>query len=201
MPVLEKNIQNKNCFNSDDQLNEIYPASMRQLAQKHWTPLSVARKTADFLAADNSVRILDIGSGIGKFCLAAAHYKPNAFFYGIEQRKSLMTCAEIAKQKLGINNASFIYGNFTALDFRNYDHFYFYNAFYENIDGTEKIDSSIDYSGELYNYYSRYLYRQLEQKPEGTRLATFHSLEDEVPKDYHVVHSEMDNLLKFWIKI
>jgi len=201
MHVIERKIPTKKWFNSDDQLNNIYPIPMQGLAQKHWTPLNVAKKTADFLAVEDNARILDIGSGIGKFCLAAAHYRPNAFFYGIEQRKSLINCAEIAKQKLGINNVSFTYGNFTALDFNNYDHFYFYNAFYENLAGTEKIDNSIDYSRELYNYYNRYLYKQLERKPEGTRLATFHSLEDEVPEDYHVVHSELDNLLKFWIKI
>ena len=60
-------------------------------------------------------------------------------------------------------------GNFTQVDFRKFDHFYFYNAFYENIAGTDKIDNSIDYSGELYNYYNRYLFKQLEQKPAGTR--------------------------------
>ena len=39
------------------------------------------------------------------------------------------------------------------------------------------------------------------KKPGGTRLATFHSLEDEIPQSYHEVGSEFDNLLKFWIKI
>ena len=38
------------------------------------------------------------------------------------------------------------HGNFTQLDFKNFDHFYFYNAFYENLAGTDKIDDSIDYS-------------------------------------------------------
>lgn len=92
-------------------------------------------------------------------------------------------------------------GNFTQLDFRNYDHFYFYNAFYENITGTDKIDNSIDYSLELFNYYNRYLYKQLELRPSGTRLATYHSLEDEIPRGYHIVGAEMNELLKFWIKL
>ena len=87
------------------------------------------------------------------------------------------------------------------LDLRNYDHFYFYNSFYENLVGTDKIDDSIDYTSGLYNYYNRYLYKQLEQKPTGTRLATYHSLEDEIPPSYLVVGSEFDNLLKFWIKV
>ena len=201
MPLLQNKKHVQNWFSSDAQFNQIYPPSIRLLARKHWTPLMVARKAANFLAAENNVRILDIGSGVGKFCLAAAHYKPNAFYYGIEQRKSLVTYAENAKDTLDINNVSFINGNFTQIDFKKYDNFYFYNSFYENLKGTEKIDNSIDYSGELFNYYNRYLYKLLEQKPAGTRLASFHSLEDEMPPGYHVVGVEMDNLLKFWIKI
>src|SRR5882672_400530 len=110
MDLAERKTQTKKWFDSDDQLNEIYPISMQALAEKHWTPLNIARKTAEFLAADNYVRVLDIGSGIGKFCLAAAYYKPKGFFYGIEQRKGLISCAEVAKQKLCVYNASFIYG-------------------------------------------------------------------------------------------
>jgi SAM-dependent methyltransferase len=201
LALVEKKILTKNWFSSDDQLNEIYPVSIQSKAERHWTPLNVARKASSFLAAENNVRILDIGSGVGKFCLTAAFYKPKAFFYGVEQRKGLINYAETAKKELCLSNVSFIHGNFTALDFNNYDHFYFFNAFYENLAGTDKIDDSIDYSGELYNYYNRYLYKLLEQKPAGTRLATYHSLEDEVPKGYHIVGSEMDNLLKFWIKI
>ena len=201
MPFLEKRIQTEHWFSSDAQFNQLYPSSIQLLAQRHWTPLVVARKAANFLAAENNVKILDIGSGVGKFCLAAAHYKPKAFYYGVEQRKRLIIHAEAAREILGLGNVSFMNGNFTQIDFGNYEHFYFYNAFYENITGTDKIDNSIDYSLELFNYYNRYLYKQLEQKPSGTRLATYHSLEDEIPQGYHIVGSEMNDLLKFWIKL
>jgi SAM-dependent methyltransferase len=201
MPLIEKKIHSEKWFRSDDEFNCLYPPSIQAFARKHWTPLNVARRVANFLAADYNVRILDIGSGVGKFCLAAAHYKPKAVYYGVEQRRNLIDHAETAREILQIENATFIHGNFTQLDFKNFDHFYFFNSFYENLAGTEKIDESIDYSGELYNYYSHYLYRQLEEKPEGTRVATFHSLEDEMPKNYYEVGSEFDNLLKFWIKV
>ena len=201
MPLLKKRIDTENWFKSDLLFNKLYPSSIQLLAQRHWTPLVVARKAANFLAAESDVKILDIGSGVGKFCLAAAHYKPKAFYYGIEQRKRLVNHAEAAKEMLRVENVSFMNGNFTQIDFRNYDHFYFYNSFYENLKGTDKIDNSIDYSLELFNYYNRYLYKQLEQRPAGTRLASFHSLEDEMPPGYHIVGSEMNELLKFWIKI
>lgn len=191
----------ENPFLSDALFDQQYPAHIRALATCHWTPLVVARKAAKFLAAENGVKVLDIGSGVGKFCLAAASAKPHAYFFGVEQRNHLVYYADKLKLSLGLENTEFLKANFTQLDFRSYDHFYFYNSFYENLAGTDKIDDSIHYSPELYNYYNRYLYKQLDQMPAGTRLATYHSLEDEVPQGYHVVGSEIDNLLKFWIKI
>ena len=201
MPLIKKRIYAENWLRSDEEFDRLYPVSIQILARRHWTPLAVSRKAANFLAAENNVRILDVGSGVGKFCLAASYYNPNAFFYGVEQRKSLVRHAEAAKKILDFENVSFFNGNFTLLDLRNYDHFYFYNSFYENLDCTTKIDESIEYSGELYNYYNRYLYKQLEHMPAGTRLAAFHSLEDEMPPGYHLVGVEMSNLLKFWIKV
>lgn len=201
MPLLEKRKSKEKWESSDDRFNQLYPFSIQVLARKHWTPLIVARKAANYLASENNARILDIGSGVGKFCLAAAYAKPKAFYYGVEQRKSLIVEAEIVKRTLQLENVSFIHGNFTQLDFRNYDHFYFFNSFYENLVGTNKIDDSIEYSQELYNYYNRYLFKQLEQKPSGTKIVTYHSLEEEVPGGYRLVDAEIDNLLKYWIKI
>ena len=200
MSLLENKPHIDKWFNSDIQFNQIYPPSIQLLSGKHWTPLSVARKAANFLAAEKNVRILDIGSGVGKFCLAAAYHKPNAFYFGVEQRKSLINYAETAREILALDQVSFIHGNFTQLNFNDYDHFYFYNAFYENLVGTFKIDDSIEYSAQLFHYYNTFLFRLLEKKPAGTRLATFHSMEDEVPSSYYEVGSDMDNLLKFWIK-
>lgn len=201
MPLIKKRVYAEKWFSSDEQFNLLYPSSIQALARRHWTPLEVARKAANFLAVEKNVKILDIGSGVGKFCLGAAYYRPKAFYYGVEQRKTLICLAETTRKTLHIDNVSFLHGNFTQMDLKNFNHFYFYNAFYENLTWTDKIDDSIAYSGELYNYYNRYLFTQLEQKPEGTRLATFHSLEDEIPPCYHEVGSEFDNLLKFWIKI
>ena len=201
MPLRFHRTDTGNCFSSDEAFNKLYPVSIATLAQRHWTPLAVAQKAAQFLATGSKIRILDIGSGVGKFCLSGAHFAPDALFYGVEQRKRLIHHAENIRTALGIDNVSFIQANFTQLDFRNYDHFYFYNSFYENLAGTEKIDDSIEYSNELFAYYNSYLKRQLDQKPAGTRLVTFHSLEDEIPPDFQIVYSKMNNLLKFWVKI
>jgi SAM-dependent methyltransferase len=199
--LLETKLKTATWYCSDAELDRLYPPAIQELTRQHFTNVIVAKRAAEFLAAEPGMSILDIGSGSGKFCLTAAHHQPSAFYYGIEQRKNLVAIAEAVQQTVGITNVKFMCGNFTQLDFSKYDHFYFYNSFYENLNGTSKIDNSIDYSAELYYYYNRYLYKQLEQKPEGTRLATYHSLEDEIPPCYHVVQTDMNELLKFWIKI
>jgi SAM-dependent methyltransferase len=188
-------------FTTDEQFNQLYPPAIRLLSQSHFTPLNVAKKAANFLAPESNVKILDIGSGVGKFCLTAAKLRPDAVFYGVEQRKELIDHADKARKILGLKNVSFIHGNFTQIDLRDYNHFYFFNSFYENLTGTNKIDNTIDYSSDLYNAYNLYLHAQLAQKPPGTRLVTYHSLEDEIPKGFQLVHAQMENLLKYWIKI
>ena len=181
--------------------NDLYPPVIQTLDHYHWTPVTIARRAAQWLACKAGVKVLDIGSGAGKFCLAAARYMPLAHYYGIEQRGWLVDHAEAARKKLELSNVTFMHGNFTQLSLREYDHFYFYNSFYENLTGTNKIDDSIDYSSGLYDYYSWYLYRQLQQKPRGTRLCTLCSDENEIPPDFQVVHSDMYDLFKCWEKI
>lgn len=190
----------KSRFSSDLALNQLYPESSQLLAEKHWTPLNIARKAARYLANEEGARILDIGSGVGKFCLAAAYHQPNAQFFGIEQRHHLYHTAETARLNLALPNVEFIYGNFTQLDLTAYDHFYFYNSFHENLVDHDHIDESIDYSVELYFYYTRFLFKQLEKMPSGTRIVTYHSLEGEIPPGFNLAGSVMDSQLKFWIK-
>lgn len=188
-------------FDSDARFNSLYPEPIQLLAKTHWTPLHVAREAANYLAGENGAKILDIGSGVGKFCLGAAHYKPNAFYYGVEQRKHLIDHAEAARNRLGFHNVSFIHANFTELDLKRYDHFYFYNSFYENLSFINRIDDSLEHSSELYAHYSRYLLYELAAMPEGTKIATFCCSEDDMPQDFHIVGTAVDNYLKFWIKI
>jgi len=191
----------KNWFVSDKIFNSLYPKPIQEVAEKHWTPLDVAKKAADFLTLSPDVKVLDIGSGSGKFCLTAAHYHPTTLFYGIEQRDNLVELSTELAQKLQLGNVSFIRDNITNIDFKNFDHFYFYNSFYENVAGTQKIDSSIKYSDELYNYYNRYLYKQLNKKPAGTKLVTYHSFGIETPSGYEIVRTDYNEFLKFLVKV
>lgn len=188
-------------FSTDTQLNKLYPESIQLLAYRHWTSLNITQLVAPFLVTHPGVKVLDIGSGVGKFCLAGAYYKPHASFYGVEQRKDLIAHAEKARDVLGLQNVHFIHSNITELDFRQYDHFYFFNSFYENIMDKDKIDDNITYSTHLFNYYHNQLYKKLKEMPTGTRVTTFHCMDDKIPPCYQVVDSKVATLLKFWIKV
>ena len=103
--------------------NDIYPKKIRELAKRHWTPIEVAKLTADYLAFKAGAKVLDIGSGVGKFCMIGATCT-KGIFTGVEQRKGLVTLANKIKVQYGIKNVEFIQANIMEIDFECYQSFY-----------------------------------------------------------------------------
>jgi SAM-dependent methyltransferase len=189
-----------NLDNGDDEFNCIYPAQIQQLAIRHFTPIAVAKMAADFLVPFPKAKVLDIGSGAGKFCFVGA-LSTKGIFTGIEQREKLVHLSnEIALQH-GISNAQFIQGNITEIDFSEYDSFYFYNSFQENIEKAAKMDSSLETDPKYYGMYSDYVSYALSNQKTGTRLVTYWSSLDEVPSEFEIQFTAFDERLKFWKKI
>ncbi|BAV07054.1 Methyltransferase domain-containing protein [Filimonas lacunae] len=199
--IMTNEIKDTSVFSTDVSFDDVYPREIRRLSKSHWTSVEVAKKAASFLAEIPGSCVLDIGSGVGKFCLNAGHYYRDSHFFGVEQRSSLVEIAKETQQLLGIQNVTFINANFTQLDFSEFDHFYFFNSFYENLTGEQDwIDDYIDHSESLYNYYTGYLYKMLETRPPGTRLVTYQSLFEEIPSGYQVVENDLAILYNCWIK-
>lgn len=184
----------------DGDFNKIYPDKIRKLAKKHWTPVPVARLVTEFLVEKDGTKVLDIGSGAGKFCMIGAVHT-NGLFTGVEQRADLVRISNKISKLYDLRNVNFIHSNITAIDFRSYDAFYFYNSFYENIAIHNKIDDSISTDMGLYHSYSMYLFEQLCCLPIGTRLATYHTSEKIIPMSYQLQFKSSNHLLKFWVKI
>ena len=200
MSIVQTSTQHHQIFEDDQSFCQLYPQYIQQLDKVHWSPLAVIKRAAEFLVQGKNTNVLDIGSGVGKFCLTGAFYQPAGFFWGVEQRQDLVDLSLITKEKLCCTNAEFFHKNFTQVNFKNFDAFFFYNSFFENVPGSERIDDSLAYSLDLYLYYSRYLYKQLKELPVGTKLATYCSWGEEIPEEFEVVEAQVDNLLKFWRK-
>lgn len=196
---METDILNLYLFRKDASFDYLYPNHIKELSQMHWTPVDIAKKAAFFLAIPNA-RVLDIGSGVGKFCITAGAHFPQTQFIGIEQREELCSYAKIAKDEINVDNVSFIHGNLTDLDYDDYDHFYFYNSFYENIEPRSRIDYAVRTSVELYERYSRFVYAMLDAKKSGTRLVTYYGRETQIPASYNLVDQAYNKMLKMWIK-
>ena len=188
-----------NYFLSDTVFDALYPAYVRQLSEVHWTPLKVAFTAAQFLAPNDSAKVLDIGAGVGKFCVAGAHVC-RAEFTGIEQRKNFARVGNKIIRQLGIFNASIIHGNFVDLDLSVYTGIYFFNSFHENLVIEDSLDEQVERSAALYDFYTGQLKQKLNDMPVGTRLATYWLSNSEIPGCYQLYESHYNNLLKLWKK-
>ncbi len=186
-------------FRTDADFDWLYPEHFQLMSAKQWTPLAIARKAAEFLA-EPGAKVLDIGSGIGKFCLTGAFFYPEATFYGVEQRQELHHYAKIAKNYTQLENACFVHSNITQINFKEFDHFYFFNAFYENIDRENAIDDTIETSYSLYAYYTEYLLAALKEVKPGTRLVTYQCMDEAIQINFKLVWASENSLLRMWIK-
>jgi hypothetical protein len=184
---------------TDEQFNTIYPTGIKRLSEKHWTPVSVAKSASEFLVTGSGTRVLDIGSGAGKFCMVGAVHT-DGFFTGIEQRAELVTLTQSLSRKYSLDNVEFIHANITAINFGQYQAFYFYNSFYENIDFGNKIDDSVLLNAGYYKAYTNYTRDQLALLPEGTRVATYWAADKFIPPGFKLVDALYDEHLKLYIR-
>jgi hypothetical protein len=107
-----------------------------------------------------------------------------------------LACAAIAQAN--IPNVEIILGNVAEINFSNFDAFYLFNPFEENLETTLKMDASVNLSGVLYEKYTEHVARQLAIAPLRTRVVTYCGSCEEVPLGYECLESSLDYGLKFW---
>lgn len=185
---------------TDDDFNSIYPPKISMLAKKHWTSVSVAKLASEFLVERPGTRVLDIGSGVGKFCMVGASHT-KGYFTGVEQRLDLITLSQRLSDSYYIHNVKFVHANITSIKFNDYDAFYYFNSFHENIDVKNKIDNTIILNIQLYHLYSMFIVEQFASLPLGARLVTYCSPVNIIPRSFRLQDSSRGGLLKFWEKV
>lgn len=183
----------------DEEFDAIYPERIRLLSNRHFTPIAIAKQAAEFLSYYPGANILDIGSGAGKFCMVGSVFA-NGHFTGVEQREYLYHLSTTILKCHHLPNVQFIHSNITEIQFTDYNAFYFFNSFYENVDKSAMIDRTVDAGIELYVLYTQYVNKQLSQMPGGTRLVTYWSNGKEVPSAYRMLFSDCGGKLMFWEK-
>jgi SAM-dependent methyltransferase len=193
----------------DEKFDLIYSPELRELSSLHWTPVAVAAEAAKFLvtdragcaddAAEAGTRVLDIGCGPGKFCLVGTSLTDGRFT-GVEQRSDLVLAARQAANDLRLTNVEFIHSNILDVDFADYDAFYLFNPFEENMHYGHKIDSAVRLSPALFKTYTSHVAAQLGARPIGTRVVTYAGYTDDIPACYYCESALFGDDLKLWIK-
>lgn len=183
----------------DSDFDSMYPPEIRKLSKRHFTPIEVAMKAAELLTTKPKQKILDIGSGTGKFCFVASSCT-SAHYTGVDYRKRFVElCGKLAV-KYRFKNVSFIHSDVKEINLRDYDGFYFFNSFWEHADQTAKLDNTIETSSSKFNDYSEYLKKEFDKLPEGTRIVTYHANVSQLPNSYRLVSMHFNRLLKCWEK-
>jgi SAM-dependent methyltransferase len=185
----------------DDRLLDkyLYPEKLAHLSRLHWTPLEVALRAAKWLSPTGNENILDIGSGVGKFCLLGA-LTTNACYTGVELRKDLHSIADNIIRSFSIPRVRLIQGDIANIDFAAYNAFYFFNSFEENIHPAYGIDDRIPLTEERYKFYTSKVKLALSKMPPQTRLVTYCVLKDIPPPGYIKEKTDFDGKLVLWVK-
>lgn len=164
----------ENAIDADELLDTLYPDAFRRFRVQHTTPVEVSARAAAWLAPDGDARVLDVGSGAGRFCLAGALTTPG-HFTGVEQRPWLVEAAREASLKLRVTTADFVCGDVRAVDWGAFDGFYLFNPFGENhLPDEERIDHDVELNADRHDGDVAFVEAQLLRAPAGTRVAIWH---------------------------
>lgn len=186
---------------SNRQFDGIYPPAIREMSSSYWTPIRVALRAARLLVCKPGARVLDIGSGAGKFCCIGAASTSGAF-HGVEQRSALVGHARNVAGLLGVPRATFTCGPFDALAPDAYDGFYLFNPFEENEDRSlAAADRPSAPGDDWFRDDVRRAQAFLSAARAGARVVTYNGIGGAMPAAYALVARErMRRALELWIK-
>lgn len=188
---------------SDRIFDGLFPEPVRRVSSRFWTPINVARKAAHLLAEGDGP-VLDVGAGVGKFCIIGA-LTTNAEFHGLEHRKELVSIANAVIDVLGLSErAHVLHGTLHDVDWSRYSSFYFCNPFEENIfPDARRFDEKVPLSKTRFHEDTARVERELDAAPVGTRVVTFHGLGGRVPATYRLMPDKTrgNPLMRMWIKV
>ncbi|HVW27406.1 MAG TPA: methyltransferase domain-containing protein [Polyangiaceae bacterium] len=170
---------------SDPDFDRLYPEKIQVASWRFWTPIHVAYRAAEVLESLGAARVLDVGSGPGKFCIIGGMVAPNVTFVGVEHRGHLVATAREVASRLDVSNVHFAVGDATAAALNRFDAYYLYNPFGENLFQREDwLDADVELSFRRYVHDRHRMRAALAQARVGTIVITYHGPGMTMPSGY-----------------
>jgi predicted RNA methylase len=187
----------------DRAFDRFLPDELRLVSGQFWTPLLVALRAAEWLEECRVRTVVDIGSGAGKFCVAAA-LASRCHFTGIEQRPRLVAAARALAGVFDVTSrVTFLEGSLGEIPLPIADAYYLYNPFGENLFGPQDhLDEDVELSADRYERDIAAVRELLWLAPVDTYVIVYNGFGGQVPLGYHEVRADHDlpNPLSMWQK-
>lgn len=190
------------CLN-DRSFDRFLPEPLRLVSPEYWTPLAVARRSAEWLEDFGIRTVVDIGSGAGKFCVAGALFG-KCRFIGLEKYSSLVTSARALADLFDLTDrVSFLAGALGSATTPVGDAYYFFNPFGEYWLGADyPLEAGAEFTDTRHADDVAAAEDLLRRAPVGTWILTYNGFGGRVPAGYELVRVdwELRGVLRLWRK-
>jgi hypothetical protein len=169
------------------------PPDLRSVSGRYWTPLRAVARATQWLSELGVNSVVDIGSGVGKFCIAGA-LGTQCKFTGIEHRPRLASVARSIASLFNLEDrVHFVTGTFGQVETPAADCYYLFNPFGENLfDPDERLEEDADLSHARYLEDIGRAERLLSSAPIGTYVITYNGFGGMVPDDFEQVRIDVE---------
>lgn len=187
---------------ADHTFDRFLPDELRALSGRYWTPIMVARRAALWLDKLRIHTVVDIGSGVGKFCVTAA-LAGRCHFIGLEQRSQLVASARALARLFAVDDrVSFVEGALGDIATPVAEAYYLYNPFGEYVFGSTGRLEAVSVSAERYAHDVAIVEDLLEGAAVGTCVVTYNGFGGRVPSAYRQIRVDrkLPSTLCLWRK-
>ncbi|HVY29866.1 MAG TPA: hypothetical protein VHB79_25075 [Polyangiaceae bacterium] len=177
----------------DTVFDRFLPFDYRFVSRSFWSPLEVVARAARWLDQLHIGTVVDIGSGVGKFCIGGALASRSSFI-GIEQRRPLVNLSRSIARTLELGpRVRFIEGVFGEVTVPAAECYYFFNPFGESLFRPEdRLDEETEVS-QARSLRDVYLAEQLiAAAPVGTYVMTYNGFGGTFSDEYELLRSDKD---------
>jgi SAM-dependent methyltransferase len=187
----------------DATFDRYLPPEMRAVSGTYWTPLVVAARAAEWLDGLGVRTVVDIGSGAGKFCVAAA-ISGKGHFVGVEHRPRLVEAARQLARSFDVSSrVSFVEDALGEGPMPAADAYYLYNPYGENLFWYgERLDDDVELSEPRFARDVAATEALFASVPLGTYVVTYNGFGGRMPSDYAALRVDrtLPNMLRLWQK-